>query len=92
MRDEGCTIRQLLWSYVGFLAERHAYGPGEGFEYALWDDILLPVPTLVSREEWAELASLVIRSGCWVSFNIKTGILQLIDIDAWRSLLECRDH
>jgi hypothetical protein len=28
----------------------------------------------------------------WVSFNMQTGMLQLIDIDAWRSLLERRDH
>jgi hypothetical protein len=92
MKRQDCTIRHLLLSYVSLLAERESYGPGDGFEYVLWDDLMRPVPELVSREERAELASLVIMSDHWVSFNMQTGMLQLIDIDAWRSLLERRDH
>jgi hypothetical protein len=28
----------------------------------------------------------------WVSFNVDTGMLELIDIDAWADVLEHRDH
>ena len=72
--------------------ERDAYGPGDGFEFLLWDDLLRTEPTLVSLEETYELVSLIIRTDAWVSFNVDTGMLQLIDIDAWRIVLENRDH
>jgi hypothetical protein len=74
------------------LAERHAYGPGDGFEFLLWDDLLLPQPTLVSLDEKQELVTLIIRCDAWVSFNLDIGMLQLIDIDAWRIVLQHRDH
>jgi hypothetical protein len=83
---------KLLLSFVGLLAERHAYGPGDGFEFLLWDDLLLVKPTLVSIEEKKELVSLIIRTDAWVSFNLEIGMLQLIDIDAWRIVLENRHH
>ena len=54
--------------------------------------MLLVKPTLVSIEEKKELVSLIIRTDAWVSFNIQTGMLQLIEIDAWRIVLENRDH
>jgi hypothetical protein len=92
MSRDDCTLTRLLLSYVGLLGERHAYGPGDGFEFVLWDDLLLKQPTLVSREEKKELVSLIIRTDAWVSFNLETGMLQLIDIDAWRIVLENRDH
>ena len=92
MKDRDGAIRDLLLSYVGLLAERHAFGPGEGFEYALWDDLLRPQPTLVSEEERGELTDLVLMSGCWVSFDLQTGMLQLLDIREWASLLARRDH
>jgi hypothetical protein len=92
MNRNDCTLNRLLLSYVGLLAERHAYGPGDGFEFLLWDDLLLKQPTLVSRAEKKELVSLIIRTNTWVSFNLQTGMLQLIDIDAWRIVLENRDH
>jgi hypothetical protein len=79
MSTDDHTIRQLLLSYVGLLAERHAYAPGEGFEYALWDDLLRPKPTLVSEDERGELVDLVLMSGCWVSFDLHTGMLQLTE-------------
>jgi hypothetical protein len=90
-QDDG-TLTRLLLSYVGLLAERHAYGPGDGFEFLLWDDLLLTQPTLVSTEEKHELVSLIIQTDAWVSFNVDTGMLQLIDIDAWRIMLQNRDH
>jgi hypothetical protein len=90
-RDDD-TLTRLLLSYVGLLAERHAYGPGDGFEFVLWDDLLLVKPTLASTEEKTELVSLIIRMNAWVSFNVDTDMLELIDIDAWADVLENRDH
>ena len=58
----------------------------------LWDDLLLVKPTLVPIEEKQELVSLIIRMDAWVSFNVDTGMLELIDIDAWADVLENRDH
>jgi hypothetical protein len=92
MNREDCTLTRLLLSYVGLLAERHSYGPGDGFEFLLWDDLLLEQPRLVSLDEKQELVSLIIRTDAWVSFNMQTGMLQLIEIDAWRIMLENRDH
>jgi hypothetical protein len=92
MSRDDCTMTRLLLSYVGLLGERHAYGPGDGFEFVLWDDLLLKEPTLVSREEKKEIVNLIIRTNAWVSFNVDTGMLELIDIDAWRIVLENRDH
>jgi hypothetical protein len=92
MNQDDCTLTRLLLSFVSRLAERHAYGPGDGFEFVLWDDLLLKKPTLVSTEEKKELVSLIIRTDAWVSFNLETGMLQPIDIDAWRIVLENRDH
>jgi hypothetical protein len=92
MSQDDCTLAKLLLSYVSLMAERHAYGPGDNFEYALWDDLLRAQPTLVSLEEKHELVSLIVRTDSWVSFNLDTGMLQLIDLDAWRIMLEHRDH
>jgi hypothetical protein len=92
MSREDCTLHRLLLSFVSLLAERHSYGPGDNFEFLLWDDLLLAKPTLVSIDEKNELVSLIIRCDAWVSFNVQTLMLQLIDIDAWRIVLENRDH
>ena len=92
MNQDDCTLTRLLLSFVGLLAERHAYGPGDGFEFVLWDDLLLKQPTLLSTEEKQELVSLIIRMNAWVSFNVDTGMLELIDIDAWADVLEHREH
>jgi hypothetical protein len=92
MNRDDCTLDKLLLSFVGLLAERHAYGPGDGFEFLLWDDLLLVKPTLVSIEEKTELVSLIIRMNAWGSFNVDTGMLELIGIEAWADVLETRDH
>jgi hypothetical protein len=92
MSHEDCTLHRLLLSYVSLMAERHAYGPGDNFELLLWDDLLLDKPTLVSLDEKKELVGLIIRADAWVSFNVDTGMLELIDIDAWADVLEHRDH
>jgi len=91
IRDD-CTLSRLLLSYVGLLAERHSYGPGDNFELILWDDLQLAQPRIVSIDEKNELVNLIIRCDAWVAFNLDTGMLQLIDIDAWRIVLENRDH
>jgi len=91
IRDD-CTLSRLLLSYVGLLAERHSYGPGDNFELILWDDLQLAQPRIVSIDEKNELVGLIIRCDAWVAFNLDTGMLQLIDIDAWRIVLENRDH
>jgi hypothetical protein len=92
MSRDDCTLARLLLSYVSLLAERHSYGPGDGFEFTLWDDLQLAKPTLVSIDEKKELVSLIIRCDAWVSFNLESSMLQLIDIDAWRIVMENRDH
>src|SRR4029434_3855284 len=88
MSRDDCTLTKLLLSYVSLLAERHAYGPGDGFEFALWDDLQRTNPTLVSLDEKKELVSLIIRTDAWVSFNLDIAMLQLIELDAWRIVLE----
>ncbi len=93
MRDHNDeTLRGLLLIYVSLLGERHSYGPGDGFEFELWDDLQLKEPKLVSRDEKQELVSLIIRLDAWVSFNVKIGMMQLIDIDAWRIVLNHRNN
>ena len=92
MSRDDCTLTKLLLSYVSLLAERHAYGPGDGFEFLLWDDLQRAKPELVSLDEKRELVFLIIRTDAWVSFNLETAMLQLIELDAWHIVLENRDH
>ena len=88
------TLQQLLVSYVSLLAERHAKAPDENFEYDLWDDLKHgPGHTrLVSAAEAAELITLIVRTDHFVTSNIDTTMFELIDIDAWKLLLDKRDH
>jgi hypothetical protein len=90
--NERETMQKLLLSYVGLMAERHAHGPGEGFEYKLFDDLLRPTPTLVSAEEKDELTYLAESLQQWVSFDVETGMLQLVDFSEWEELLKRRGH
>jgi hypothetical protein len=88
------TMQQLLLSYVGLLAERHARAPDTNFEYDLWDDLHRDPETLqlVSRPARNELIFLTINTDSWVTYNLETGMFQLIDMDAWLSLLSMRGH
>jgi hypothetical protein len=88
------TTRQLLLSYIGLLAEKHAYRPGDGFEYKLWDDLAdhYDAPTLVSPAERDELVTPMLHTHCWVTYDLEAGTWQLIDIDEWKRLLEKRGH
>jgi hypothetical protein len=92
--DQEEKMRELLLSYVGLLAERHAYAPDEGFEYALWDDLSADRnrSDLVSAEERDELEFLVVRTNHFVTYNLETGMFQLIDLDEWKALLARRHH
>jgi hypothetical protein len=90
--DGGPNHGPLLLTYVGLLAERHAYRPEDGFEFELWDDLLRDDHQLVSYEEGAELTALVRRTGCWVSDDFEAGQLQLIAVEDWMALLDTRTH
>jgi hypothetical protein len=87
-------MQALLLSYVGLLAERHAYAPDENFEYDLWDDLHRDPAKLelISRPERNELIFLIINTDCWVTYNFDTGMFQLIDMDEWYPLLDKRGH
>jgi hypothetical protein len=39
MSDEIQKMKELLLSYVSLIAERNSFGPGENFEYKLWDTL-----------------------------------------------------
>jgi hypothetical protein len=80
--------QRLLLNYVGLLAERNAYGPGEDFEFRLWNELDKKHSDLASREERDEIKYLAGLTGHWVSFNIETGMLELIDLESWQELLD----
>jgi hypothetical protein len=88
------TMKSLLLSYITLTAERNSYGPGDGYEYILWDDLHgdLKHTQYVSEAEAKEIIYLVIQTDCWVTFNLESGVFQLIDIDAWMLLLAKRGH
>ena len=88
------TLHAFLLSDVELLAERHASGPNDNFEYRLWDDLHGKIDecTLVDAEEAKELMFLVINTDTWVISNLETGMFQLIDIEAWHLLLNKREH
>jgi hypothetical protein len=87
-------MQALLLSYVGLLAERHAVGPDENFEYQLWDDLDGNPPPLrfLSNEEAAELTFLAMRTDSWVTYDFETGMFKLIAMDEWFELLRKRGH
>jgi hypothetical protein len=39
MSDIQQTMQELLLSYVSLLADRNSFGPGDNFEYLLWDEL-----------------------------------------------------
>jgi hypothetical protein len=92
MSHQDKTLACLLLSYVGLLADRHGYAPGENFEFLLWDDVMRATPTLVSIEEKQELVSLTLRTEAWVTYDFESRMWRLIDLEAWRMILEHRDH
>jgi hypothetical protein len=82
------TEKTLLLSYIGLLAERHAFRPTEGFEFKLWRDLANKTYRLVSQDEVKDLAVLVQATQCWVTGNLETGKFELIDLRSWYTLLD----
>jgi hypothetical protein len=94
MPDDKRSMQVLLLRYFAFLAERHGYGPGDNFEYALWDDLdgVPPPRRLVSNEEAAKVTRLAMATDSWVTYDVEAGMFKVIDMDEWMALLEKRGH
>jgi hypothetical protein len=94
MPDDLEKMRALLVSYVSLVADRNAFGPGENFEYRLWDTLhgQLQDTQYVSIEEGEEIIMLAVRTDSWVTYNDETRRLEIIDMDAWEDLLSKRGH
>ena len=87
MRNDHATLGQLLLSYVSILAERNAYGPGDGFEFDLFDAVGGDEPSpLISQEEREELRDLAGRTNLWVTYDVEAGTSALIDVFEWIEL------
>jgi hypothetical protein len=87
-------MRGLLLSYIGLIAGRNAFAPGENFEYLLWDTLhgTFKDTDYVTLEEGEELIMLAVKTDCWVTYNDDTRIWELIPMDEWEQLLAKRRH
>ena len=87
-------MKALLLSYVGLMAERNAFGPGDNFEYVLWDDLhgQIKDTTYVSVDEGMELIFLATQTESWVTYNEETRMFELIDLDEWEELIKKRGN
>jgi hypothetical protein len=94
MRDELQTMKELLLSYVGLIAERNAFAPGDNFEYRLWDTLhgRFEDTQYVSFDEGHEIIFLATQTASWVTYNEETRMFELIDMDEWEDLLSKRGH
>jgi hypothetical protein len=94
MSDEIRKMKELLLSYVSLVAERNAFGPGDNFEYLLWDDLhgRFEDTKYVSFDEGNEIIGLAVNTDSWVTYNDDTRMFELIDMDAWEDLLSKRGH
>ena len=94
MRDTQQTMRELLLSYVSLIAERNSFGPGDNFEYKLWDDLhgRFEDTQYVSLEEGHEIIHLAVETNSWVTYNDETRMFELIDLDEWEALVSKREH
>jgi hypothetical protein len=94
MSDEHQKMKELLLSYVSLVAERNSFGPGENFEYLLWDTLhgSFAGTDYVSVEEGTEIIFLATQTDSWVAYNDNTRMFELIDMDAWKDLLSKRGH
>jgi hypothetical protein len=86
--------KALLLSYISLLAERNAFGPGENFEYKLWDTLhgKFEDTEYVTIEEGMEIVYLAATTDSWVTYNDETRMFELIDLDEWEALGEKRGH
>ena len=94
MSGEQQKMKALLLSYVSLMAERNSFGPGDNFEYLLWDELhgLIPDAKYVSAEEGHEIIWLATNTDSWVAYNDDTRMFELIDMDAWEALLSKRGN
>jgi hypothetical protein len=94
MSDETQNMKELLLSYVSLIAERHRFGPGDNFEYLLWDDLhgRFEDTKCVSFDEGHEIIALAVNADSWVAYNDETRMFELIDMDAWEALLSKRNN
>jgi hypothetical protein len=93
MSDEH-KMKELLLSYVGLMAERNAFAPGDNFEYLLWDTLhgLIKDTKYVSLEEGTEIIFLATETDSWVTYDFETRMFKLIDMNEWEELLKKRGH
>jgi hypothetical protein len=87
-------MKALLLSYVGLMAERNAFAPGDNFEYKLWDDLhgQIKDTTYVSVDEGMEIIFLATQTDSWVTYNDETRMFELIDLDEREELIKKRGH
>jgi hypothetical protein len=94
MSDNQEKMKELLLSYVDLIAERNAFGPGENFEYLLWDTLhgSLAGADYVSLEEGTEIIFLATQTDSWVAYSDETRMFEVIDMEALEDLLAKRGH
>jgi hypothetical protein len=94
MSDEQQKMKALLLSYVSLIAERNAFGPGDNFEYKLWDTLhgSFANTDYVTIEEGHEIIFLTTQTDSWVAYNDETRMFEVIDMDAWEDLLSKRGY
>jgi hypothetical protein len=94
MNDEHQKMKAFLLSYVSLMAERNSFGPGENFEYMLWDELhgSTTDAQYVSIEEGHEIIFLATNTDSWVTYNDETRMFEVIDRDEWEALVEKRGH
>jgi hypothetical protein len=94
MGDEQRQLKGLLLSYIRGIAERNAFGPGENFEYQLWDTLhgRFEDTDYVTLEEGTEIVWLAVQTDSWVTYNDQTRMFELIDMDEWEDILSKRGH
>jgi hypothetical protein len=94
MHDRIQKMKELLLSYVGLIAERNEFAPGDNFEYLLWDDLngQIKDTKYVSFDEGYEIIGLAVNTDSWVTYNDETRMLELIDMDEWKEMLRRRGN
>jgi hypothetical protein len=94
MSDEQQKMKALLLSYVSLIAERNAFGPGDNFEYLLWDDLhgAFEDTKYVSFDEGHEIIALAVQTDSWVAYNDDPRMFELIDMTEWQELLSKRNN
>jgi hypothetical protein len=87
-------MHELLLSYIGLLATRNEYAPGDFFDFDLWDDLAEDPPRLrlLSNEEAEELTFLARKTDSWATYDLESLMFKIIGLGEWMELLEKRGH